>query len=204
MGPKEKKERALGERLHVKGDRCQGPKCAAARRPQRPGVHGAKRQRRNVSEFARQLKEKQKFKVLYRLEEKALVMAYKEASKSTGNTAAKLMEILERRLDNAVYRLGVAASRSQARTMIVQGHIRVNGRRVTSPGYQVRAKDVVSIRPESAGKGLFKEVKEAMKRVEIPSWIKADTDKMEGTIVSLPADVPPPFEINLLVESFSK
>lgn len=203
MGPKEKKERALGERLNLKGDRCQSPKCAAVRKPYPPGQHGQKR-RRASSEFGLQLKEKQKFKLSYGVDEKNLRQIYQKAQKQVGSTAAKIVELLERRLDNVIFRLGLAKSRSAARQLIVQGHIYVGKKRVRSPGYEVYAGDVIHVREESKAKQKFVTLKEYLKKFDPPSWLALDKEKLEGKVLSLPTDASPPFEINLLVESFSK
>lgn len=201
---KEKKERALGTRLGIKGERCNSPKCAAVRKPYRPGIHGHKRSRGQVSEFGRQLSEKQKFKVSYGLGENNLYQLFLKASKASGSTAAKLLELLERRLDNVIFRLGLAPSRAMARQLISHGHILVNSKKVRSPGYQVKKGDVISLRPESASKGAFEKVRESLKKYEPPPWLSLDVEKMEGRIKQNPQDLEAPFEINLLIESFSK
>ena len=111
IGPKEKRERALGERLQLKGTRCQSPKCALVRKPYRPGMHGQKRQRKGLSDFGRQIREKQKFKLSYGLDERSLRHLFEKASLQSGSTAVRLNELLESRLDNVVFRLGIALSR---------------------------------------------------------------------------------------------
>lgn len=204
-GAKEKKERFLGVHLGLKSHRCNSPKCALSRRPYKPGIHGPQKKRRqNLSDFGKQIREKQKFKVSYGLNENNLRMLYNAASQSHGDVAAKFIELLERRLDNVVFRLGIAGSRAMGRQVINQGHIFVNGKRTTSPGFQVKSGDVVSIRPESFNKGLFKEVKETIKNTDVPAWVSLDKEKLEGKIISMPKDVEIPFEVSLLVESFSK
>ncbi|MEK7195569.1 MAG: 30S ribosomal protein S4 [Patescibacteria group bacterium] len=203
IGPKEKKERALGERLNLKGERCSSPKCAAVRKPYRPGVHGRSR-RRALSEFGLQLKEKQKFKVSYGLDERNLRKIFYMAQKSKESSSAKLLEFLERRLDNVVFRLGLAPSRGAARQLIIHGHMAVNSRRVRSPGFLVKGGDIVSVRKESELKKALSTRKEYLKKYEPPQWLYLDREKMEGKILSLPHDETPPFEINLLIESLSK
>lgn len=201
--PKEKRERALGERLHLKGERCQSPKCAAVRKPYPPGMHG-QRKRRGVSEFGLQLHEKQKFKLSYGVDERNLRRIFRSAEKHKASTAAKLVEFLERRVDNIVFRLGFAKSRSAARQLIVHGHIFINQRKVRSPGFEVKKGDTVSLRPESATKVHLGELKEALKKYEPPAWLAVDREKLEGRVVAFPEDERSPFEVNLLVESFSK
>ena len=203
-GPVEKKERSLGERLHLKGHRCDTPKCAAVRKPYRPGVHGPHGRRKALSDFGRQLFEKQKFKVVYGLDERALRRLFGIAEKSTRGTAMKLLELLERRLDNVIFRLGLGSSRSEARQLIVQGHIVVNGRRTRSPGYLVAKDDVVGIRSESKKLVRFQELPKAIQDYKSPLWLSLNKDTFEGKVVELPQNEAPPFEINLLVESFSK
>ncbi|MEK7193334.1 MAG: 30S ribosomal protein S4 [Patescibacteria group bacterium] len=201
---KEKKERSLGEHLQIKGDRCNSPKCALVRKPYRPGVHGHKRQRKALSEYGQQLKEKQKFKVSYGVDEKELRNIFKKAAEYSGSTSARLIELLERRLDNVLFRIGFAPSRSAAHQLIVHGHVLVNGKRTRSPGFLVRVKDVMSFRPESKNLGAVKMLPERLKNYDGPAWLSVDKDKMEGRVLSLPDNVALPFNVNLLVESFSK
>lgn len=207
LGPKEKKERALGERLHLKGNRCDSPKCAAVKRPYPPGAHGKSR-RKALSDFGRQLKEKQKFKISYLIDERNLSRIFGEAKKSAkasaGGIGIKFIELLERRLDNIVYRLGLAPSRLMGRQLVLHGHIFVNGRRVRSPGYEVKVNDIISVRKESAGEGAFRELKEKLKTYEMPKWLALDPESLEGRVVALPQDIEMPFEVSLLVEAFSK
>lgn len=204
-GPKEKKERALGVQLGVKGERCASPKCAAVRKPYPPGMHGkgSKRGRKKApSDFGRQLKEKQKFKVSYGVSERGLRRLFGEATKSKGATATKLWELLERRLDNVVYRMGFAPSRGAASQAIGHGHIVVNGDRVRSPGFQVSLGDKISIREVSRSKHQFGSLPESLAKYEPPVWISVDPSRLEGEVKALP-EGEIPFEINLLVESFS-
>ena len=202
--PKEKRERYLGERLNLKGERCASPKCALVRKPYRPGAHGQSRKRRSVSEFGRQVMEKQKFKLTYGLKEKNLRRLFKAAEKSTGSTTAKLLELMERRLDNVIFRLGFAPSRATARQLVVHGHVFLNGRRVRSPGLGVKAGDVISFRPESNKTRTVSELKDSLKKYEPPSWLGLDKEKLEGRVLSEPQELTPAFEVNLLVESFSR
>lgn len=204
MGPKEKKERALGEHLHLKAERCNSPKCAMVKKPYKPGQHGPRGRRSNLSEFGLQLREKQKFKLTYGVDDRNLAEIYRRAAKAKGSTSMKLMELLERRLDNVVYRMGITKSRGAARSLILHGHIYVDKKRVRSPGYVVRAGETVIVRTESRVKGAFKNLKEYLKSYQTPDWLVFDESKMEGKVKALPAELTPPFEINLLVESFSK
>ncbi len=203
-GPREKRERSLGEHLHLKGQRCDSPKCAAVKKPYRPGAHGQDRRRKAPSDFARQLAEKQKFKVVYGLHEKNLRRLFAIAEESETGTDRKLVELLERRLDNIIYRMGLAPSRFAARQLVVQGHIKVNGRRVKSPGYTVKTGDNISVREESKAKTLFKEAQKRLAEYQAPAWLFLDSNKLEGKVVGDPQTEDVPFEANLLVESFSK
>lgn len=204
IGPKEKKERALGEHLNLKGERCQSPKCALVRKPYRPGAHGKSRRRTTLSDFGRQLNEKQKFKIIYGLDERNLRNIFEKAQKTPGSSALRLLELAERRLDNVIYRLGLAKSRITGRQLVVQGHIMVNDMRVRSPGFVVKVNDIVSIRKESISKGHFQNIREYLKNYEVPVWLSLDKEKLEGKMVSIPQESNLPVEINLLIESFNK
>jgi len=205
IGPKEKKERALGVRLNLKGERCASPKCAAVRKPYRPGMHGQKRGRfSSISEFGAQLREKQKFKLSYGLDERNMRQVFEKARKTKGSVASRILELLERRLDNVVFRLGFAPSHLSARQLVVHGHVVVNKKRVRSPGFLVKAGDVINLKEGSEVKAFIAKRREALKKHEPPPWLEIDRDKPEGKVVKLPEGITPPFEVNLLVESFSK
>ena len=204
LGPKEKRERALGMSLGLKGDRGTSPKSALMRKPYRPGVHGPKSRPRTLSEFGLQLREKSKFKLAYGVDERNLRRLFSIAAAEKGANGAKLIELLERRLDNVVYRLGFVPTRLAARQLVLQGHIIVNGRKVVSPGYEVRVGDRVGARTESKQKGAFTSRKEILAKYDAPAWLRLDPEKLEGEVLSIPEGVEIPFEINLLVESFSK
>ena len=205
MGPKEKKERSLGEHLQLKAHRCATPKCALVRKPYKPGTHGPSNKRpRALSEFGVQLKEKQKFKVSYGLDERNLRVLFEEARQARGSTAQKILELLERRLDNALFRAGVALSRGMGRQMLVHGHITVNGTIVRSPGFLVDAGDVIAVKEASKSRAAFKHLRDPQWRYEVPAWISLDREKLEAKILSIPRDIEPPFEVKLLVEAFSK
>ena len=204
IGPKEKRERSLGEHLHLKGDRCNSPKCAMVRKPYRPGMHGKKRQRGQLSDFGRQLKEKRKFKVVYGLDDKMLRHLFDRAHGSTGATGMRLLELLERRLDNVVYRMGLAPSRGAGRQLVSHGHIMVNKKRVRAPGYEEKTGDKITIRPESLPRPRFTTLKEALMKYDAPAWVHIDPATLEGEVLSAPKDTNIPFDINVLVESMSK
>ena len=203
-GPKEKKERRIGERLNLKADRCQSPKCAMVRKPYQPGAHGPTGRRRALSEFGVQLREKQKVKISYGLDERNLRQLFVNAKKAKGSSASKIVELLERRLDNVIMKLGIAASRNISRQLVTHGHVLVNQKKVRSPGFSIKIGDVISIKPGSESKLFFKNRKEVLAKYEPPAWLHLDAGKLEGKVLSLPQESSVPFEANLLIESFSK
>jgi len=200
---REKKERSLGVRLFLKGDRCSGPKCAVVRNPSRPGLHG-KARRRALSEVGQQLQEKQKVQYSYGIREIYLRKVFEAASKNPGVTGEMVIATLERRLDNVVYRLGFTPSRSVARQLVGHGHFLVNGKRVNIPSYLVKIGDLISIRPQSKDHIVFKDLDENFKKAEPPIWLMRDNEKMEGEMDSLPKDCEMPFDINMIVDYYSK
>jgi small subunit ribosomal protein S4 len=174
------------------------------RKPYKPGVHGPHGRIRALSEFGLQLREKSKFKLTYGVDENNLKRLYGIAQKTKASTGAKLLEFLERRLDNVVYRLGFTPTRLSARQLVLHGHVTVNGKKVVSPGYTVRKGDLIAIRELSQAKTHLSKRREALQNFEIPTWLALHPTKLEGQVLSMPSDLNPPFEINLLVESFSK
>lgn len=204
MGPKQRKERALGESLQLKAERSISPKSALHRRPYKPGQHGNSRRRRNVSDYGLQLQEKQKVKLTYRIDEGGLRATMKIASKATGDVSRKLVELLERRLDNAVFRAGFAAGRSVSRKLVLDGHIAVNGVRTKSPNFVVKVGDVISVYENSKDRAHFREIKQQLEKVEVPYWIQLTPADLSAKVTALPSDVEVPFQIPLIVESFSK
>ncbi|OIO49662.1 MAG: 30S ribosomal protein S4 [Parcubacteria group bacterium CG1_02_42_13] len=197
----EKRERSLGIKLSLKGDRCSSPKCALTRKPYRPGQHGKKLHK--LSEFGVQLREKQKMRFSYGITEKQLEKVFKEAEKKTGVTADGMMDILESRLDNVMFRLGIAPSRTSAKQLVGHGHFTVNGRKVTIPSYRVRIGDKISIRPESKDHPSFENLTDRLKNYEAPTWLGLDKNILEGTVIGKPAEVPQPFDINMVVDYYS-
>jgi len=206
IGPKCKKCRAVGEKLFMKGERCLSPKCGAVRRPYRPGVHGPSKKRRNVTEFGKQLLEKQKLKWSYGLREQQFKKYFKEALAAKGVTINRLVQILERRLDNVVFRLGFVPSRSVGRALVRHGHFLVNGRKVTVPSLAVKPGDIIAIREGSKNKGDFKDIGMKITHHDSPAWLSINKEKLEAKISTLPEmqDVNIPFNINLIVEFYSR
>jgi small subunit ribosomal protein S4 len=204
LGPKEKRERALGVRLGLKGERSMSPKSAMVRKPYRPGVHGPRGRVRALSEFGLQLREKSKVKLSYGIDERNLARIFNEATAAKKALGATMLQLLERRVDNVVYRLGFAPSRGAARQLVVHGHIAVNGRKVVSPGFETKTNDIVAVREGSLLKAGLPKRREGLKKYDPPAWLHLDPEKLEGRLLDLPKDIEAPFEINLLVESFSK
>ncbi len=208
MGPKEKRERALGVHLELKADRCSGPKCAMVRKPYKPGAHGQARGgrggRRSGSEMGVQLKEKQKFKLIYGFDERGLSRIWGEAQRAKGSSTDQLLTLAESRLDSVLYRAGLCRSRIMARQAALHGHIAVNGVRVRSPSYHIKKGDTIALYAGSRGKTMFGGLGEYLKKYESPAWIQLDKEKFEAKVIGEPAFDQPPFEINLIVESLSK
>lgn len=203
-GPKEKKERALGVHLGLKGDRALSPKSAMLRKPYRPGVHGPRSRPRALSEFGLQIREKRKFKLAYGVDERGLKRLFVLATAAKGASGAKMLELLERRLDNVVYRLGFAPTRGAARQLVSHGHIAVNKKKVTSPGFSVKVKDVITVHEGSEKKMALANRKEFLEKYDPPAWLSLHPEKMEGTVLSPPTVPDIPFDMNIMVESFSK
>lgn len=195
---KEKKERSLGVKLFLKGDRCNSPKCATVRRPSRPGMHKDER-RRNISEYGRQLQEKQRIQVYFGLTNRQMEKAFKGNPEEVGN-------LLERRLDYVTFLLGFAKSPRIGRQLVSHGHIVVNGRKVTASSYAVKVGDVVGIRPESRNMKLFEELPARMKTYTPPGWLALDAEKMEGKCVKQPSEDEHtfPFEIPLASQFYAR
>ena len=196
---KEKKERSLGIKLFLKAERCNSPKCATVRKPYGPGMHGQRR-KRQPSDFARQLKEKQKVQFLYGLNNRQTMNLFKK------NPPAKIFSILERRLDRVAYYLGIAGSPRIGRQMVSHGHITVNGKRVTIPSYSVKVGDVIAIRPESKSGKLFEGLSEKLKQKDVPSWLKPMGDDGSGTCIAEPdfGGAQTSFDISLVGEFYSR
>lgn len=199
---KEKRERALGVKLFLKAHRCNSPKCVQLRRPYRPGLHG--QSRHAVTDFGQLLNEKQKIKASYGIRENHLMRIFKSALKKPGNTGNVMVQLLECRLDNVLFRIGIAPSRSVARQFIGHGHILLNGRKHTISSYVIKVGDKIAIRPQSQNYDSFKGLAESLKKFEPPFWLKLDRTKLEGEVVSMPKDSEVPFDVNMVVEYYSK
>lgn len=198
----EKKERALGAKLMLKADRCASGKCAHVKRPTRPGAHP--RSFRKMSEFGKQLAEKQKVRFSYNLAEKQLRKYFDAANSSTEPTRVALVKILESRLDNAVFRAGLAGSRRIAKQLVGHGHITVNSRKVTTPSYSIKVGDRIAFREESADHEAVKNAESRFKNFEAPAWIKLDKEKKAAEVLTEPRDTEMPFDLDLVVNYYLK
>jgi len=192
-------------KLFLKGDRCYSDKCAFDRRGYPPGQHGQRRGRK-ISDFGIQLREKQKVKRMYGLSEKQFHLFFDRADRQKGITGTNLLVMLESRLDNVVYRLGFANSRSQGRHFVRHGHFTVNGRRVNIPSYIVRVGDVVEVREKSRKVQSITDALDAVVRRGIPQWLDLDKDNFKGIVKGLPVreDITMPVQEQLIVELYSK
>jgi small subunit ribosomal protein S4 len=201
-GPVEKLSRREGVELYLKGERLAAGKSALERRPYPPGEHGRARPR--PSEYRLQLREKQKAKRYYGVRERQFRRYFELARRESGVLGENLVRHLERRLDNVVYRLGFAATRAQARQFVVHGHIRLNGRKVDRPSYEVRPGDVVTLKPDAPIEPAVRRASELTGAV--PAWLLADHDNLAGRVERLPerdeSDVPASEQ--LIVELYSK
>ncbi len=198
--------RRAGEKLFLKGDRCFSQKCAMVRRPTPPGVHGASKQR-SPSEYGRQLAMKQKIKRVYGVMERQFRKHFEEVKKRKGIVGNELLGRLERRLDNTVYRLGFASSRSLARQLVSHKCFSVNGKRMDIPSFELSIGDVIAVKPGKKEKVYFKNLAETIKNKKgLPGWLSLDAEKLEGKVVSLPArnDVEVNVDPQLVVEYYSK
>ncbi len=193
----------MGIKLSIRGDRCLSPKCASIRKPYRPGQHG-KKFRRRLSEFGNQLQEKQKIKFSYSLSDKQLKRIFEEAAISGDSSIEAVTVALENRLDNIVMRLGFAESRSIARQIVNHGHILVNDRKAKTPSYRLKVGDNVSIKPVSQNLLPFRELALKLKKYEPPLWLSLDKEKLIGQMEALPRQVDLPFDLNLVVDYYSK
>jgi small subunit ribosomal protein S4 len=205
IGPVCRLCRREGMKLFLKGERCYTEKCAIEKRNFPPGQHGKTRKAKLVG-YGLQLREKQKVKRIYGVLEDQFRRYFEAAARQRGITGEVLLQLLERRLDNVVYRLGLATSRPQARELVRHGHFVVNGRKVDIPSYQVRAGDVVGVRPGSQKAAAIQHAMEEVKGRGIPEWLQFEAEKQAGRVVSLPTreQINLPVQEQLIVELYSK
>ncbi|MBF0516103.1 MAG: 30S ribosomal protein S4 [Nitrospirae bacterium] len=193
-----------GEKLFLKGSRCTTDKCAIDKRKYPPGQHGQRRGK--LSDYAVQLKEKQKVKRIYGLLEKQFSKYFKEAEKKRGITGELLLQFLERRLDNIVYRMGFTSNRNQARQLVLHGHFRVNSKKVNIPSYNVKVGDEISVHESSKKLSVFGENLQRQQHEGVLSWLEVDFAGLKGKILHVPSrdDIPLAAKEQLIVEFYSR
>ena len=191
-------------KLYLKGDRCYTDKCSLTRKGYPPGEHGQARQK--FSEYGQQLREKQKARRIYGILERQFRRYFREADRRKGVTGEILLQMLESRIDNVVYRMGFARSRAEARQMVNHGHFRVNGRRVDIPSYLTRPGDEIALREKSRNLSVFKELRESAGAGSVVDWIEVDLEKMQGRVIRMPQreEIDVPLEEHLIVELYSR
>jgi small subunit ribosomal protein S4 len=197
--------RREGEKLFLKGERCQTEKCAIERRAYAPGQHGRDRRLR-ITPYGLQLREKQKARRIYGIMERQFRNYFQAAARMPGVTGENLLRILESRLDNLVYRMGFAPSRKSARQLVLHGHFTVNGRKVSVPSYQARPGDVVSVREDSRNLPLIQGTIESRGGRDLPDWLESNTRTLKGRFLRLPSRdaIPTTIQENMIVELYSK
>jgi len=200
--------RRVGEKLFLKGERCFSPKCAMVKRPYPPGQR-KKRRKRRPSEYAKQLREKQKLRNWYNLRETQFKNYVKKILARRGkvkDAPSLLIQRLEFRLDNTVFRLGFTLSRVKARQLVSHGFFIVNKRAMNIPSHQLKKGDVIFLKPQKTGKEIVKGIRTLIKKQKIPSWLELNIDKLEGKIVGIPTleEVAPPVEMSAIFEFYSK
>ena len=205
LEPKCKQCRREGEKLYLKGEKCFTPKCPIVRRNYKPGQHGPTTRSRPTP-FGIQLREKQKARNTYGLMERQFRRYFDTAKRREGNTTDVMVQMLERRLDNVVFRLGLGRSRALSRQMVNHGHVTVNGKRVTIPSFQVKAGDVISLKEAAKGGPLMANEMARLEQVKVPSWLHLEPAEMSGKVLNLPvdADLKQNFDPKLIVEFYSR
>lgn len=202
-GPVCKLCRREGVKLYLKGEKCFTDKCPVARRAYPPGQHG--QGRRKLSEYGVQLREKQKARRTYGVMEGQFARYFSKAEKKKGVTGELLLQMLERRLDNVIYRMGLASSRAEARQLVRHNHFQVNGRRVNIPSFSVKPGDVIEVREVSRQRPRFKSMAASPSRL-VPAWLEVDMERLSGTVLRLPTreEIDAPVQEQLIVEFYSR
>lgn len=195
--------RREGGKLFLKGDKCYNGKCPFEKRPVAPGAHGAGRKK--VSEYGQQLREKQKVKRIYGVQEGQFRDYYERADRMKGITGENMLSLLERRLDNVVYRMGLGVSRAQARQLVNHGHFTVNGKKVNIPSFIVKVGDAIAVKENKTSNKYFEAIKSA-KVTNLPKWLEFNSEKLEGKVIALPArdDIDNQIAEHMIVELYSK
>ena len=196
--------RREGQKLFLKGERCYTNKCAIGRRPYAPGQHGA--QRKKLSEYGIQLREKQKAKRFYGLLESQFRKYFEIANRKKGVTGENLLRLLETRLDNVVYRMGFGTTRAEARQLVTHGHFNVNGKRLNIPSYIVKVGDTIEVNENGRKSVRFKEILDVTGAKVVPKWLEVDQENLKGKVVALPErdDIDLNIQEHLIVELYSK
>jgi small subunit ribosomal protein S4 len=191
-------------KLYLKGSKCYTKKCPFERRGTPPGQHGVRR--RKMSNYGLQLREKQKVRRVYMVNERPFKRYFETAESRPGVTGENLLRLLETRLDNVVYRMGFASSRAQARQLVGHGHFLVNGRRTDIPSYRLGEGDRIEVRPASRTSAYFKLQKDALAGAQKPDWVAVDAEAMAGSVTAMPTRAQMPLELNeqLVVEYYSR
>jgi small subunit ribosomal protein S4 len=192
------------EKLFLKGDRCFTEKCAVERRQYPPGQHGQRRSK--ISDYGMQLREKQKVKNMYGILERQFRRYFREAERKKGVTGEVLLQLLETRLDNIVYRMGFASNRNSARQLVTHGHFRVNGRRVNIPSYHLKVGDVVEVKEASRESGMINDSISKVEQRGMLSWLEMDFQNFKGTLLQIPSreEIPVTAQEQLIIELYSK
>ncbi len=208
IGPVCRLCRREGEKLFLKGERCFSPKCPFERKPYPPGQHGrsARFRRGRESDYARQLRAKQRARRIYGVMERQFRRYYDMALKRRGLTGLNLLQILESRLDNVVYRLGFARSRREARLLVTHGHFTVNGRRTDIPSMLLKPGDVVAVREGSRKRKFFKDLRDLAEKHTVPAWLERDLENLSGKVLRLPerGEIDTNINEQLIVEFYSR
>ncbi len=208
IGPACKLCRREGMKLYLKGEKCFMEKCPVDQRTYPPGQHGKESafRRKKLSDYAMQLREKQKARRVYGVLERQFRRYFHEAERRSGLTGENLLALLETRLDNAIYRLGLADSRAQARQLVTHGHFTVNGRKTNIASYALRPNDLIALRSGSSKLAYFKDRREQLGKRTLPTWLSLDADKMEARLLAMPSrqEVDAPIQEQLIVEFYSR
>lgn len=205
-GPVCRQCRREAAKLYLKGDKCYSDKCPFSRRSYAPGQHGQGQARKKVSEYGIQLREKQKARRIYGILERQFRTYFEKAERMKGITGENLLVLLERRLDNVVFRLGFAASRTQARQLVRHGHFQVNGHRVDIPSYLIKPGDVIVVAESSKESPLIKETAEGLSTKTVPAWLEMSAADMSGKVVRYPnrEEIDAPIQEHFIVELYSR
>jgi small subunit ribosomal protein S4 len=195
--------RREGAKLFLKGDKCYSDKCPFIKRPTVPGQHGAARKK--ISEYGQQLREKQKVKRIYGVQEGQFRAYYEQADRMKGITGENMLSLLERRLDNVIFRMGIGVSRAEARQLVNHGHFTVNGKKVNIPSFIVKVGDVIAVKENKTSNKYFEGIK-TMKVGNMPKWLEFNPEKLEGKILALPVreDIDSQIAEHMIVELYSK